>query len=59
MSEVLPDTTSWYWPVAEEPSFLTLVMPDLAVIQELDAYEPSEKLVWVDVVLRPRAITVD
>ncbi len=56
---VLPDTTSWYWPVLEAPSFLTLFRPDLAVSQELDAYDPWEKLVCDWVVLRPRAITVD
>ena len=33
-SEVAPETTSWYWPLAEVPNFRTLVMPVFAVIQE-------------------------
>ena len=56
---VLPDTTSWYWPVELVPNLRTFVRPDLAVSHDPEAYDPWEKLVWVEVVLRPRAMTVD
>jgi hypothetical protein len=40
-------------------NFLAFVIPDFAKAHDDGAYDPCEKLVCVEVVLRPSAITVD